>query len=252
MERHGRKCKRAEEMDIPNKVTWIAEQLGELDEVHDASPYAPGFLEVPSPEELKKIYGKFFEVTSNDALATRTCGVFTPTAPTQEGHVAGTKHHPSNCQCLGELWKARDKPPRYSLANQLWMVDNDELKVSGMVDTEMSSITAWEMIAWGLSNLWEEGREGAYAVRHGDWPVSDFGRVQKNSKDLGGDGSENEINFFEQAYPSLFPYGEEGIERQQEVHVDFADHIRWTLHYHDHRFWRHETFPFVCFGRLQR
>ncbi|KAI6110442.1 hypothetical protein EDD16DRAFT_1694381 [Pisolithus croceorrhizus] len=80
-------------------------------------------------------------------------------------------------------------------------------------------------MVWGLANLWEEGKEGTYAVRHGDCP---------NSRDLGGEGMENETNFFEWAYPCLFLYGKGGLEWQQDVHVDFADHIRWTLHYHDH------------------
>ncbi|KAI6131331.1 hypothetical protein EDD17DRAFT_1509396 [Pisolithus thermaeus] len=262
---------RAEETDIPNKVARIAEQLGELDEVHDASPYAPGFLEVPSPGELKKIYGKFFKATSNDALATRTCRVCAREFSVKEDAVQTIKLtdmpntaclHPKKSHPQHQLRKdmllvpsaihqivyvfklfpkrtggVRDvsalqnainaggqsdavpanntgiidhnhicggQTPTQELASNdipddilveissiirqtddvgiveqegegYIPVDNDELKVSGTVDTEMSSITAWEMIVWGLSNLWEEGGEGAYAVRHGDWPVGDFG-----------------------------------------------------------------------------
>ncbi|KIK23468.1 hypothetical protein PISMIDRAFT_100334, partial [Pisolithus microcarpus 441] len=126
------------------------------------------------------------------------------------------------------------------------------LQVSGTIDMEMSSITAHEMMAWGLTNLWEEGREGAYAVRHGDQPISDFGRARRNSQDVGELTTQKETNFFERAYPCLFPYGEGGIERHQEVNVDFADHIKWTLRYHDRQFRKHETYAFVCFGILQR
>lgn len=79
------------------------------------------------------------------------------------------------------------------------------LQVSGTIDTEMSTITAREMMAWGLSNLWEAGREGAYAVRHGDRPVNDFGR-QSKGREATGDGTDPDMNFFERAYPCLFPY----------------------------------------------
>jgi hypothetical protein len=37
----------------------------------------------------------------------------------------------------------------------------------------------------------------------------------------------------------------------QAVRVDFQEHIRWALEYFDHRFRRHETFPFVAFGIVQ-
>lgn len=86
-------------------------------------------------------------------------------------------------------------------------------------------------MSWGLANLWDEGKEGGYA----------------NEPERG-----TETNFFEKAYPCLFPYGEGGIERKQPVLLDFGDHIRWLLRYNDRRFRRHETFPFVCFGILQR
>ncbi|KIK21584.1 hypothetical protein PISMIDRAFT_103835 [Pisolithus microcarpus 441] len=126
------------------------------------------------------------------------------------------------------------------------------LQVSGTIDTEMTTITAQEMMAWGLSNLWEGGREGAYAVRHGARPVNDFGCPRNKTAGIAEDVDDKQTNFFERAYPCLYPYGEGGIERQQEVPMDFGEHIRWSLRYHDRRFRKHETFPFVCFGILQR
>lgn len=56
-------------------------------------------------------------------------------------------------------------------------------------------------------------------------------------------------NFFERTYPCLYPYGERGIESHQEVPVDYVDHVRWSLRYHDHRFRKHETFPLKRFFR---
>ncbi|KIK18418.1 hypothetical protein PISMIDRAFT_109548 [Pisolithus microcarpus 441] len=126
------------------------------------------------------------------------------------------------------------------------------LQVSGTIDTEMSTVTANEMMSWGLSNLWSEGKEPPYAVRHSGQPVSDFGRPWKANNVSSGEETGKETNFFEKAYPCLFPYGEGGIERWQCVLVDFGDHVRWLLRYNDKRFRRHETFPFVCFGILQR
>ncbi|KAJ3511695.1 hypothetical protein NLJ89_g3948 [Agrocybe chaxingu] len=48
------------------------------------------------------------------------------------------------------------------------------LEVSGVVDTDLSKLSANELMLWGLANLWEEGKEGGYAVRHGRKPVRDF------------------------------------------------------------------------------
>ena len=121
------------------------------------------------------------------------------------------------------------------------------LQLSGAVDTEMTTVTSSELMLCGLANLWKEGRESEYAVRHGHRPVRDFGRRLPGEKDTG-----DEHNFFEKVFPCLFPYGEGGIEGSQIISVDFTDHVRWAIRYHDRRFRRHETFPFVAFGIQQR
>ena len=100
----------------------------------------------------------------------------------------------------------------------------------------------------GLSNLWESGKEGPYLVRHGQQPVRDFGRLKKSN----GEESTDVLNLFERAFPCLFPYGTGGIEAPQPVEVDFTKHVRWALQYCDKRFRKHETFPFIVFGILQR
>ncbi len=102
-----------------------------------------------------------------------------------------------------------------------------------------------ELMGWGLANLWNEGEEGCYMVRHGSRPVSDFGHAR-------GGNDPNSDNLFEKAYPCLFPYGRGGIEADRPVEISFAEHVQWALEYHDRRFRRHETFPFMCFGILQR
>lgn len=98
------------------------------------------------------------------------------------------------------------------------------------------------MMRWALANLWKSGDEGGYLVRHGQRPVRDYGSSS------GVIGDENQSNYFEEAFPCLFPYGVGGIEGHREVKVDFSEHVRWALQYHDRRFRRHETFPFLAFG----
>ncbi|KAI9069330.1 hypothetical protein FKP32DRAFT_1559926 [Trametes sanguinea] len=124
------------------------------------------------------------------------------------------------------------------------------LTVSGAVDTDLSKMSANELMLWGLANMWNEGREGGYLVRHGSHPVRDFpdGVNEANP-------SEEDIdvpNFFERAFPCLFPYGCGGFEARRPVKVDLREHVRWALQYHDRRFRLHESFAFVCFAILQR
>ncbi|KIL55634.1 hypothetical protein M378DRAFT_90614 [Amanita muscaria Koide BX008] len=127
------------------------------------------------------------------------------------------------------------------------------LQFSGTVDTDLTRLTANEMMIWGLANLWNQGHEGAYHVRPGTQPVSDFGHPRSAANlDPAPGGDSDQTNFFEKAFPCLFPYGCGGIEGNQHVRVPFREHIQWALQYHDRRFRKHETFPFVSFGILQR
>ncbi|KAH9943739.1 hypothetical protein B0H21DRAFT_823608 [Amylocystis lapponica] len=59
-------------------------------------------------------------------------------------------------------------------------------------------------------------------------------------------------NFWEKAYPVLFPYGVGGIERDRAVNVPFLEHVQWLLQYHDRRFRTHPTFTFLACGIQQR
>lgn len=115
----------------------------------------------------------------------------------------------------------------------------------------MSRITADELMQWGMMNMWNEEREGVYGVRHGACPVGDFGPSTQRQYGSEDDGID-EDNFFEKAFPVLYPYGRGGIEAIRRTKVDFRSHVQWALQYHDRRFRRHETFPFVAFGILQR
>ncbi|THH11046.1 hypothetical protein EW146_g8175 [Bondarzewia mesenterica] len=122
-------------------------------------------------------------------------------------------------------------------------------RVSEAVDTEQNSMSSSELMLYALSNVWHEGQEGGYANRHGGRPVQDFGRPRAGETRT---YDPNRENFFEKSFPTLFPYGRGGIEADKETLLSFVNHIRWNLQYHDRRFRKHETFPFVAFGIDQR
>jgi hypothetical protein len=41
------------------------------------------------------------------------------------------------------------------------------LTFAGVVDTDLPKLSANEMMAWGLMNMWKEDKEGGYGVQHG-------------------------------------------------------------------------------------
>ncbi|RDX42771.1 hypothetical protein OH76DRAFT_1362182 [Lentinus brumalis] len=130
------------------------------------------------------------------------------------------------------------------------------MHVSGSVDTDLSRMSANEMMLWGLQNLWKTTGEGGYSVRHGHDPVSDFRNPAStpagSSQAPQAEAAPPPSNYYEKAFPCLFPYGRGGLEGDQLVRVDFREHVQWALRYHDRRFRTHETFPFVVFGIQQR
>ena len=120
-------------------------------------------------------------------------------------------------------------------------------QINGSADVDLTKVPAGDLMAWGLANLSGNEDEKSYAVRHGSQPVCDFGRPR-----TGEVHDPHRDNFFEKAYPCLFPYGRGGMEADQPINLDLSEHVRWALQYHDRRFRRHVTFPFVAFGILQR
>ncbi|PSS19942.1 hypothetical protein PHLCEN_2v3115 [Hermanssonia centrifuga] len=125
------------------------------------------------------------------------------------------------------------------------------LQVSGSIDTDLTKLTSNELMLWGISNLWEEGREGGYSIRRGSRPVPDLPPRRPAPAETNRSANTTQ-NFFERAFPCLFPYGCGGLDTPRTKHIDFGAHIQWCLQYHDKRFRKHETFPFLCFGILQK
>jgi len=124
--------------------------------------------------------------------------------------------------------------------------------VSGSIDLDMTNINANELMQWSAGNLWNSGTEGSYAVRHGNQPVSDFGRPRRGHVDGVDRSAESGKNIYEMSFPILYPFGRGGIETDRKVPVMFREHVQWSLRHHDRRFRVHETFMFVAFSTLQK
>ena len=45
------------------------------------------------------------------------------------------------------------------------------LEISGTIDTDMSRLSANELMIWALANLWKKGQEGGHLICHGQKPV---------------------------------------------------------------------------------
>ncbi len=105
------------------------------------------------------------------------------------------------------------------------------------------------MMTWALSNSEEKGsKECAYAVRYGNQPVSTFGPAMCNTDQ----NPDNVENYFEKAFPTLYPYGCGGIEAPRRTPLPFRKHAQWCMKYHDRRFQTHEMFPLIAFAILQK
>ncbi|KAF8583054.1 hypothetical protein K439DRAFT_1508594 [Ramaria rubella] len=97
----------------------------------------------------------------------------------------------------------------------------------------MSKLSALELMLWGLTNMWKDGKEGSYSVRHGNTPVSEFGHP------CAGENrpfNPHCRNMFEGAFNPVL----------------FVEHVRWALQYHDLCFRKHPTFPFYACGIMLR
>lgn len=121
------------------------------------------------------------------------------------------------------------------------------LDVSGANNIDLGDLSASEVELQGMVNAWTESIEGGYAIRPGTEPARDFGITHATNDDPAG-----YPNYWEKAFPLLFPYGCGGPEGARPNFVDLRQHIRWLMDYHDRCFRLHPTFPFVAFSILQR
>ena len=121
------------------------------------------------------------------------------------------------------------------------------LQISGSADCDPSNITANELMKWRLANLWKDDHEREYGVWHRHQLVSNFPLYDTG----GNECPTHQPNFFEKAFPCLYPCGQGGPESGQLVPLNFPKHIQWSLQYCDCWFCKHEMFPFITFGISQ-
>ncbi|KAI6024021.1 hypothetical protein BKA83DRAFT_4125415 [Pisolithus microcarpus] len=96
------------------------------------------------------------------------------------------------------------------------------LQVSGMIDTDMSKLTASKLVAW--ANLWKEGKEGGYGIWHSHQPVNDFGHPQ-----AGGQADENLPNFFNVCAVSFEMADVKTVEGGASWQEDALQDLTWVL-----------------------
>ncbi|KAL6303863.1 hypothetical protein BKA93DRAFT_852784 [Sparassis latifolia] len=101
------------------------------------------------------------------------------------------------------------------------------LRFLGSHDVDLTDISSSQMLEWGLANLWSEGKEGGYAVRHGIHPMNEFPTGREDD------------NLWEKTYPTLFPYGVGGFEHNRRRSISLNAHMEWCLDYYDGRFCKH-------------
>ena len=103
------------------------------------------------------------------------------------------------------------------------------LQVVGALNTDLTNVTASDLMLYVLANLWNEGQEDGFTIRHrGQW-VRDFGGPMRRETQP---YNPNATNFFKKAFPVLFLYRCEGIKGDHQP-LSFSDHIKWTLQYHN-------------------
>jgi hypothetical protein len=109
-------------------------------------------------------------------------------------------------------------------------------------DCDQAKMTSNEELLYALANADDEryGREGGYAVIHSAQPVPDL------------PGASESFDALAAAYPVLWPYGKGLYHDIRSRKLSFEEYIRWTLQYHDKRFRKHHSFPFVAFSIEQK
>lgn len=160
MERRGKKRVRPQETDHPRKAARMDFEEGQPCMATDGAIDRSSFLQLPSTEEVQQIYQAFYSATGTEALRSATCGVCARETGIDDGGIQNMKltdiPNPSRLrpkkahvmhplvndmllepaaihkdtehttvdicrQCIGQLRKPGDSPPRFSLANQLWI-----------------------------------------------------------------------------------------------------------------------------------
>lgn len=122
------------------------------------------------------------------------------------------------------------------------------MKVLGCMDSDTGGMSNAELLREAIRKVEMSEEDGPYAIRHSWEAVSEF----PPRKEGNGEGEGGWVNHIASCYPTLFPYGEGGIEDAWEVKVPYAEHARCLLLRHDYAFCTHHSFLFTVFSILQK
>lgn len=122
-----------------------------------------------------------------------------------------------------------------------------------MVDVDGIEITDSELMAHALSNAIEEEHHipgDEFTIRRGSAFVNEYARIDPKTKQR-NDGGPSNPNHLLGCFPTLFPYGQGGIETVEDG-LPYETHIHWAMEYADKRFRKDFQFPFQVFGVIQK
>ena len=101
-----------------------------------------------------------------------------------------------------------------------------------------------------LAKLLEHDFNTGLAVKRSSDFVNEYPRKDEDGEDF--PGTVDDPNIWLASFPTLFPYGQGGIEISRGRKVTLAAHAKWALEYCDKRFRNHLQFMFQAFGILQK
>lgn len=120
----------------------------------------------------------------------------------------------------------------------------------GVVDAGGSDISDNQLLALAMAKISECDLKTGQAVKRSSDFVNEYPRRDDEGAETVGD--EDNPNIWLASFPTLFPYGEGGIEVSRRRRVTMGAHVKWALQYEDKRFRNHLQFMFQAFGVLQK
>ena len=124
------------------------------------------------------------------------------------------------------------------------------LSALGVVDASGSTISDNQLLNMALAKLSENDFRTGYAIKRSNDFVNEY--PCKDDKGLDFPGTVEDPNIWLASFPTLFPYGQGGIEITRVRKVTLAAHAKWALEYFDKQFRKHLQFMFQAFGILQK
>jgi hypothetical protein len=125
------------------------------------------------------------------------------------------------------------------------------IHISGVLDVKGTSVTSQDINSHLLQRLRVDAGKSLITFGETDMNDNDFVYMIPH-----GSKPTNEYlnpNLLPGLYPTLFPYGQGGLEDvTRPIKVPMKDHVRYLLNYDDKRFEKHHSFLFIVFNMMQR